>query len=1627
MTPPAERPIVWQSRFRPAVVLVPFDVAPRRLDVPGLAAAPAPQVEGPGNFRGSGASKANSRGAGRGERAGVRGDGRCEMRAIVGSLALGMLRFACAAGTAPPPSRESPYFHDWLTEAVFAAPPTRSLSSESIPPPAGGLVAAPPPADPGAIDVLLGSPGDGRELPEEAERLVARGEDTFHEWELQLARWTIRRAGVADRLPSGWPRTRPRPPDVLHLVLDSPYESWADLGSYAHLVVFGPGFDPVEGADVYLDGRHIGRTDGTGTFVFRRRPDPDRQKERGRITVVAGRRARGLDYRAYRRTQSFAFPVLYLQTDRGTYLPGDTVHVRALGWQLRGDYAPLADAQVDLELVSPEGHLAGGGALRTDSWGVAALDLRLPPHAPQGYYRLKARFGSEEAEAPLRVADFVPPEIEIRHDLGHFLTPDTAEVPFEVRLGRFGGGTFGRGTIRVAVRPRGEAPELHVEERAVEGPGPHRFVLPHSVIEKLADRFSTGGMPEPLYATVSIRATDAWGRADTVERQLLWTVNPYRAAIELDRERYAPGQTVHAMVRVVDLTDEPQRGLEVRLERPGYGEPLVARTDEGGVAAFRFEAPAAAPGTEEETPEEEEEGAARENRLRDPWEMVDAVVEAETENEPWSLELRAYLPDVREAADAVWFEVAPPLPMRSVLPEANVVERRDVAIEVRFPTDVEPAEPVVHADLTDSSGSLVHSFLIPVVQERDGPVARGTFQVPSWGSALLSLFCLGRKGAEVGLLTDGQNLVVRPRRELTVTLRGLPDRAEPGAQLDVEVDVTGPEGEPRDAIAGVAVVDQAVLSLGDPLEQSPVDRFYNPDLRVLATTGAQTLTWPVVQRTWGTDTYDLGWPPVFGWHSGGPSRMALWEAACELLGIEPSSGLPNIRSGSGSGGGVGGGRGSARIVLRTRFEPTSLWLPRLELPGGHGSFSARLSDAITVQNVSVVASDRQGGIGVARADVPVRQDLYVRADVPAALVEGDVIEVPVAVRNLSDEPREVRVTFEATGLVVRGEPRTQTVAPGETGIVAFALEAPRPGTWTWSASAETEGWTDTERREVRVRPRGDPETTRQEGTASRDAPFRASFRLAPSDRWHAARLSVTMPSVVPAFQDLESLVGPGYYGADPAASGVLGAAAVLRYLRATGAATSEAARRIENWLRELAAAIQLGQNRDGGWGWFWNPDSNPLVTLHALDALLELRALGFPVAPPTLAAAIDYLAGARTEDGLYSAEAIGIWEGEDLRVRRALAAAAFEVASRVLESDAAAEVRSSSPLRDLLRDLAETLAPSLATADPDPLATAHIVLGLSRLLRHGMEDVAVEPNLASAVETGRRRLADIDALAHWEPGWYDAWGGRVEAAYAVLQATRDAEDPAAWEAARRKAITFLLSTRPAWGAWHNQRGTACAIRALMLLEPAPAGEGGTVRVTLDGREMHRVDVSADNLFAAALALRDIDLGPLDPGEHAVEVSYDGSLKARVALAVDRWTDARTPPDQDTLDETASGPRIELAREAVGPVQVGQPVELTFDVRANGAAGPVVLEQPLPAGMRFDPTSAAGIAPATVLAMGNDGDRTLVLGVPPAAFGSLRVRLDTDLSGTVTLPPTVARSMLHPDRSARTAASTLTVR
>ncbi|MBI5486589.1 MAG: hypothetical protein HY905_04580 [Deltaproteobacteria bacterium] len=1405
----------------------------------------------------------------------------------------------------------------------------------------------------------------------------------------------------------------------LRLVVDAPYQSWAGDGTYVHLVAFTPDFEPAAGAAVFLDGRKIGRTDDSGTLVFRQEPRGEEFPAGGLIRVEWHDRVAEVSYQAYARTSSFEQPTVYVYADRGVYNPGQTIHVRALAWKLRGEYRPLAEARVELHLEDDDGRIVGGGVMTTDRWGVGTLDLPLPRHADEGRYGLAAIFEGERAEADVRLERFVPPAIEIRHDLGRFLTPAVDELPFEVTLGMFGGGAFGRGELTITVAVDGT--EVHRESREVEGAGPHRFVLGGEPLRAIRDRAGDGSI-----VGVTIRAQDEHERSDQVRRDLRWETNPYIAVIELDRTRYAPGDPVKAMVRLVDLDHVPVRDRRVRLEVEGSVHPLEETTDEGGLASFAFDMP------------DVELGA---------WVPVSAWVD-----------------DVDSAVAYADLPCESPVPMRSAVPDTVASEGEDVSIEVVFPGDIEPVEAVVHADVVDSSGAIVHSFLIPIFEEEGEFVARTKTRATDWGSMLLTLFCLARDGGDVGLVTDGQNLAVHPDRALRITLDGIPDQAAPGDRFRVTADVRGPDGAPRDAVLGAAVVDAAVLSLLDPLERSPVDRFYNPERKVLASTGAQTLSWPVVQKNWGYDSYDIGWPATFGFHTGegyggygygaafgygglgimgtgegGGGEYTVYESSYGPPPPEPvepgqmqfefsddivegelirpdgemlMARLPSSHAGPGPSGDVRAleVRPQPRVIVRTDFAETALWLPRLEAPDGRGAFDVALPDSITVQEVSVVASDAEGGVGLARAQLPVRQPLYARSDLPASLIAGDRVKVGVAVRNLSAEAVKARVALASTELAVEGEAQELDVPADGTGVAWFEVTGGAPGEAAYEVSAESFGVPDPVRDVVRrtlfVRPAGASQVETVQGTAGPGAPFRHTVAAPAAGEYRVVRLGVSLPTVIPALQGLLDLLDEEYLGPDPAASRLLAVTAAMRWLERHDQLDEATRERMRTTLAELLAAILMAQNDDGGWGWFWDPGSVPFITAFVLHGLLELRELDFPVPDDALLAARDSLLAGLGPDHLFDVSGIAVWEGADERIRLEGTAEIFDVLTRL-----PAELR---PSDERWTGLVGRMLETIDAPAPDLPTMAHSVGGLFRL---GGDLVP-----AAKLRELAGRLLRLDELAHWEPGWFQAYGGRVEAAAVGLEVLSDVA-PDAYESLRREAVGFLLSLDDTWGEWHNSRSAAFAIRALLALDPAPDGAAGAIVVSVDGREVRRVDVSPADSFADALALRSLELELAAGGGHEVSVAFDGRPEARVRLELERWAVADASASSSPA---AGGRRLAVSRAAVGTMAPGVPATITLFAEAEGAVGPMVLVQRLPPFVHAERSSLDALVERGDVA-GYD-----LVGDEVRIYVSIRARMEAafriaaDREEEVTLPAAEALALFHADIRARTGTAHLSI-
>jgi hypothetical protein len=620
------------------------------------------------------------------------------------------------------------------------------------------------------------------------------------------------------------------------------------------------------------------------------------------------------------------------------------------------------------------------------------------------------------------------------------------------------------------------------------------------------------------------------------------------------------------------------------------------------------------------------------------------------------------------------------------------------------------------------------------------------------------------------------------------------------------------------------------------------------------------------------------------------------------------------------------------------------------------------------------------------------------------------------VRNLSSEVEEVEVSLTSPELSISRGSRIVTVAPGATEVAWFGVRAGVPGDVTFEASARGTWVGDVERGALFVTPRGNAGVETFRGEAGAGSPFSASFRLSENDRYHVARVGVALPTVVAGLQGLvhlSSLAGGTEPSLDAEVSLVLATTAVVRYLETRSRLRPERRAELRSWLADAGTSLLMRQNDDGGWGWFRGRPSNPFVTATALRALIEMRDLGFPVPVPAIGAAADSLTGSLGADGLLGTAAIAAWEGESDEVRLAGTAAIFDVLSRVPEDGRTERYGTA------MRALAARFRRTLRAASPDPLVLAFAIGGLHRIAGP-MRLRGVEPEVRSAAGRLSRILGD----GRREAGWFLAYGGLVEATAVELEVLRDL-DPEGFEALRPDSLQLVRSTQRSWGAWHNARGTAFGVRALLLLDRADDGvRRGILTVRVDGEEAARVVVDPDDPWGAALALREIVVETREPGTHEVVVGFDGAPAASVTLEVQRWS---STPNIVPLDAGRGGMRVQISRLAPEEMHTGAPVEVEWTVAAAGPVGPVVVRQPLPPGVAVDRASLDDQVRAGSLAAYEVTGSTLVMSFEPGETHRATCRLIAALTGRVTFAPASAIAMLRPDLVARSQTSMIVVR
>ena len=703
----------------------------------------------------------------------------------------------------------------------------------------------------------------------------------------------------------------------------------------------------------------------------------------------------------------------FLETDRGLYRPGDTVHVKGIvrtakmGEPLR----VLVGEKVALRVTDPRGDEILRKELKTGSFGGLAFDIPTTKESRLGDWRIEANVRDEHFNLGFSVEEYRPAsfQVELKPRKEQYVIGDTLVA--DVRASYFYGAPLKGAKVHYSVRRRerfqsfGEelSDYTFYDRIALEDQGYYSWSY-SSRSELVHEDDGETGDDGAFKIKVPLSAdTDAHGPQDfLVEAEVADETGQMRTAnVVVPTHRSAMYVGVHTdwlaqvgkpfpvLVVATDTRGKrvEQRGVELTVKLRSWDcsrhdgsyrcvpkdEPVATRTIDipaGG-------APASTTFLINKSGEITVTATSKDNRGR--------VVRASGYLYGWG------------GGDVAW--------------------RSDESTHLTLVPDRTSYKP------GDTARVLVqapHPGLALVTTERQGVLSKKlvelktsaeTIDVPLGDRDLPNVYL------SVAMVRprDGKGDEGRPRFKLGLTtLKVVPDSKRlavkvsaekasyrPGDKVKVALEVKDAAGKPVRAEVALAAADEGVLSLVAYKTPDPMAVFYAP---------------------WGL----------------GVETSTSYERFAHR--VEPTD--------EDDGGGVGdGGEGESAGRVRSHFLPTAFWHPAVKTNAdGRAELSFDAPDQLTAFRLMAVAADAGDRFGSGESQFKVAKPFALHPMLPRFLTTGDTARLGVIVQN--DTAKDGKVTVDATfeGVELKGaRKQTVSVAKGKRVPVVYEVAAPQMG------------------------------------------------------------------------------------------------------------------------------------------------------------------------------------------------------------------------------------------------------------------------------------------------------------------------------------------------------------------------------------------------------------------------------------------------------------------------------------------------------------------------------------------------------------------------------------------------------
>jgi uncharacterized protein YfaS (alpha-2-macroglobulin family) len=691
----------------------------------------------------------------------------------------------------------------------------------------------------------------------------------------------------------------------------------------------------------------------------------------------------------------------FLETDRGIYRPGETVHVKGLAREVPLAGAPRLPAakQVDVHVEDGGGAALYDQRLNLSEFGGFAFDLPLAAEARTGDYYVRAKLGKQTFRQSFSVEEVRPIGFEV-------LAPGAPE------------------NLRA-----GTAAKLNIEARYLFG-APVNGARVHYEVERRRHWLYFPDHAEFSFEDFSDADWDPWWEperySDFVSDGEGKTDDKGRFQFTLKDDNQAPSGAQDYLVRasVRDATDqEVTKRLSVTAHPSDFylgvaGESWVATVDKPfsvRVVALSTSGQPLAADVELQVERVEQRCGRGEGpydgfsceRARSPVTARKLHVNANaptservTLHEPGEHLLRVEGRDARgnlvKSSASVW-----------VVGAGQASWASDDSARMKLIPSKRRFAPGESALLVPEAATQGGTMLITV--ERNGVLevrvepAQSGVQIPITQAHAPNVFVSvalirGRRGA-----ADSQRpelklgMVDLPvsfaERGLKVEISTERDDFQPRQRVNGKVRVRAQDGSPVRAEVALSAADEGILQLIAYRTPNPLDSIYAP---------------------WG-----LGVQNASTWN-----RVAALAGEAEELGEEGSD-----------------GGGAARAELRSRFLASAYWAPALVTDAlGEARFSLEAPDNLTAFRLMAAVADDGARFGAGEKRIRVRKDLSIAPIVPRFLLGDDSIELGAVVHNYSGQSGELETSFEVEGALPRQKSMPAKLAAGGEAVLRFPVK-----------------------------------------------------------------------------------------------------------------------------------------------------------------------------------------------------------------------------------------------------------------------------------------------------------------------------------------------------------------------------------------------------------------------------------------------------------------------------------------------------------------------------------------------------------------------------------------------------------